>query len=240
MPNRITVKRGTRAQLEAAATAGTINAGEPYLIIDEGRFALGTSTSAYQDFAKASEAGGGPAVISYDDRATLRAVNGPATTLAILDKLGVFIWEAGSTELDDDETCFASSGGRWLLQSAAWDLVNEYWASDIDALNTATDSLEASVATINTNLKAKLLRASFTFSVTSIAANTGASTTVTVQGAMFNDFVSVSPPSTISAGTVVTGTVTAPNVVTLRFWAANPAGINPTGIYQILVIRGKF
>lgn len=53
------IKRGTRAQLDAAATAGGLKVGEPYLITDESRFAVGLTTSTYEVFAKSSEAGGG-------------------------------------------------------------------------------------------------------------------------------------------------------------------------------------
>lgn len=58
MPS-VKVKRGTRAQLNAAAAANQLNQGEPYLITDEDRFAIGLSASSYKDFAKLSEAGGG-------------------------------------------------------------------------------------------------------------------------------------------------------------------------------------
>jgi hypothetical protein len=48
-------KRGTRAQINAAAAASGLNVGEIYLIIDENRLAIGTAANAYQDFAKKSE-----------------------------------------------------------------------------------------------------------------------------------------------------------------------------------------
>jgi hypothetical protein len=52
-------KRGTRAQLNAAATASELNAGEVYLITDENRLAVGLSATTYEAYAKASEASGG-------------------------------------------------------------------------------------------------------------------------------------------------------------------------------------
>jgi hypothetical protein len=55
MADPIRVKRGTRAQINAAATANQLVAGEPYLITDEGRFAVGKSTSTYETFGKQSE-----------------------------------------------------------------------------------------------------------------------------------------------------------------------------------------
>lgn len=45
------IKRGTRAQLDAAQTAGTLAAGEPYLITDESRLAVGTAADAYAEMA---------------------------------------------------------------------------------------------------------------------------------------------------------------------------------------------
>lgn len=49
MANTILVKRGTRAQLNAAAAASGLKAGEPYLITDEGRLAVGLSVSTYAE-----------------------------------------------------------------------------------------------------------------------------------------------------------------------------------------------
>lgn len=43
----IRFKRGTRAQIDAAAAADELKAGEPYLITDEGRLALGTGAGEY-------------------------------------------------------------------------------------------------------------------------------------------------------------------------------------------------
>lgn len=56
MVQTIQIKRGTRAQLEAAKAAGQLKDGEPYLIIDENRIAVGTSPSGYSAFLKQGEA----------------------------------------------------------------------------------------------------------------------------------------------------------------------------------------
>ncbi len=55
MPS-IRVKRGTRAQIEAAKTASTLAAGEVYLITDEARLAVGTAVNAYTPAATQAEA----------------------------------------------------------------------------------------------------------------------------------------------------------------------------------------
>lgn len=44
---RVQIKRGTRAQLQAAAAADQLRVGEPYLITDEQRLAVGLSAGAY-------------------------------------------------------------------------------------------------------------------------------------------------------------------------------------------------
>lgn len=55
MINTIQIKRGTRAQIEAAKAAGQLKDGEPYLIIDENRIAVGVSSSGYSAFVKDTE-----------------------------------------------------------------------------------------------------------------------------------------------------------------------------------------
>ena len=51
MPS-LKIKRGTRAQLKAAAVNGTLVEGEPYLITDEGKVAVGLTTTTYQAYMR--------------------------------------------------------------------------------------------------------------------------------------------------------------------------------------------
>ena len=51
----IAIKRGTRAQIEAAAGSGGLVTGEPHLITDEDRLAVGTGAGAFAAMAKQSE-----------------------------------------------------------------------------------------------------------------------------------------------------------------------------------------
>jgi hypothetical protein len=55
-------KRGTRAQIDAAATASALKQGEIYLITDEARLTVGTATNAHTAMAKQGEGGAGGAV----------------------------------------------------------------------------------------------------------------------------------------------------------------------------------
>lgn len=52
-------KRGTRAQVDAAASGSQLRTGEVYLITDEERLTVGTANNAHTPLAKQSEAGGG-------------------------------------------------------------------------------------------------------------------------------------------------------------------------------------
>lgn len=52
----IKVKRGTRAQIDAAAVASNLSSGEIYLITDEKRLAVGISPNSYSRFALESVA----------------------------------------------------------------------------------------------------------------------------------------------------------------------------------------
>lgn len=55
MANTIKIKRGTRSQLNAAAAANGLAAGEPYLITDENRLAIGLTVSTYAEYALAAQ-----------------------------------------------------------------------------------------------------------------------------------------------------------------------------------------
>ena len=52
--SQLKIKRGTKALINAAATSNLLNIGEPYLITDENRLAIGTSVNAYSATVKQS------------------------------------------------------------------------------------------------------------------------------------------------------------------------------------------
>jgi hypothetical protein len=67
------IKRATRSQLDTAASSNNLEQGEPYLITDEGRIAVGLGVDSYEDFAKLSESGGGGGSQSIDYGTTITA-----------------------------------------------------------------------------------------------------------------------------------------------------------------------
>ena len=102
-------KRGTRAQIDAAASSSALKSGELYLITDEARLTVGTASNAHTPLAKQSEAGGGdPWVwqkLSADvinSTVTLAAVTGlsfaaTANTTYLIEVIGTFQSAATTT-----------------------------------------------------------------------------------------------------------------------------------------------
>ena len=102
-------KRGTRAQIEAAATSSGLKSGEVYLITDEARLTVGTAANAHSPLAKQSEAGGGDPwtwqKLSADvsnSTVTLAAVTGlsyaaTANTTYLIELIGAFQSAASTT-----------------------------------------------------------------------------------------------------------------------------------------------
>jgi hypothetical protein len=158
-------------------------------------------------------------VVNYTDRANLRSIEGPATSLIIVGSLGVFIWVAGSTEPDDDETCFATASGRWLLYAAAWDLVAEYVGTELDWLFSA----------ISTSVTYEVV-------ITSLTGNSSATFEVTVLGAVVGNAVVVTPPLSAASSLVISAAVLSPNKVQVKLFSS--LSVNPSGVYQITVIKG--
>ncbi len=104
-------KRGTRAQIDAAASSNALKAGEVYLITDEARLTVGTAPNAHAPHAKQSEAGGGgsdpwtwtklPADVA-NSTVTLAAVTGlsfaaTANTSYLVEVIGAFTAAATTT-----------------------------------------------------------------------------------------------------------------------------------------------
>ena len=163
-------------------------------------------------------------LLDYADRAQLRTLTSGS---AIVRGLGLFTWEAGSTEPDDDETCFAAAGGAWVLTAAGPDAVRALWLAEISALQSAL-----------TRHLGKFLRAGFAMSATSLAANAEVTFTVALEGASSGDSVVVTPVAALASAVSCIGVVTAAGTVTVsvRNASASTATLTP-GTWQVLVIK---
>lgn len=163
-------------------------------------------------------------LLAYADRAQLRTLTSGS---AIVRGLGLFTWEAGSTEPDDDETCFAAAGGAWVLTAAGPDAVRALWLAEISALQSAL-----------TRHLAKFLRAGFAMSATSLAANAEVTFTVALDGASSGDTVVVTPVATLASEVSCVGVVTAAGTVTVSVRNASASTVTLTpGTWQVLVIK---
>lgn len=113
MPS-LQIKRGTRAQLNAAAGASQLKIGEPYLITDENRIAVGLSATTYETYAKESEAGGGGGGLTTGSSEI--SLTGTINRLTVTGQAGVtagskvMAWLGSTTADNDAETHILASG----------------------------------------------------------------------------------------------------------------------------------
>ena len=156
-------------------------------------------------------------------RAGLGVSEGEATRMAsaIVRGLGLFTWEAGSTELDDDETCFATAGGAWVLTAAGPDAVRALWQAEVSAMQ-----------------QTRFLSADFSMSATSVAGGAKVTFIVALVGATNGDSVYVTPDRELPAAVSTVGVVTQPGTVTVsvRNVSASTNTLTP-GTWQVLVIK---
>lgn len=118
--------------------------------------------------------------IAYDHRAQLRS---NSTGLhALVEGLGLFQYVSGSDEPDDDESCFATATGRWLLQAVHWDLVDAWRLPDDAARDEDLG---------------RILRGTAACAITSVASATSVSFAGTVAGAAVGDRVIATPPGAL-------------------------------------------
>lgn len=68
--------------------------------------------------------------IEYDNRNVLRTTVSQVDDAVLVEGLGLFMYVATLVEPDDDETCFTTSTGQWLLQVPAWDLIVAWGSYD--------------------------------------------------------------------------------------------------------------
>lgn len=166
MANILKIKRGTKAQLDAAITGNTLNLGEPYLITDQNRIAIGTGSNSYEVFAKSSEVAG----ILDGDLSAIAALTGTG----FLKRTGTDTWTldtstylttttAASTyqPVDADLTAIAALSGTsgilkktaadtWTLDTSAYLTANQSISVTGDATGTGTTSIGLTLASVGT------------------------------------------------------------------------------------------
>lgn len=162
---------------------------------------------------------------AYDDRSTLRSLTPTDGQTATVDGLGVFVFKVGSDEPDDDETCFATATGRWLIEAFHPDLADAINLPDVDFLQNQ-----------------QILLGSVYQSSLSIYQGSQTFFTCQVVGAEVGDRVMVTPPAQIPSPLTVHAIATGANIVTIYINNANDttngvAGSLPAGIYRVTVFK---
>ena len=233
---------------EKAAAASAAAADASAALSEKAAAASAAAADASADAAAASAASiaGGPvasvngmtgvvtlaliASYEYDNRAALRSLSPANGDAEVVKGLGMFIWESGSTEPDDDESCFATATGRWLLQAAHWDLVDAWQLPEVEERDAYDEDEPLRFASsFAASFAAKVITGSATCAITSVATTASTSFTGTVTGAAVGDRVIATPPAALGATAAETGRlgyhafVSAANTVTVMLTNASAA-----------------
>jgi hypothetical protein len=166
-------------------------------------------------------------IYEYADRNQVRSLSPVAGDQVFIRDLGLFNWISGSTEIDDDETCFATASGRWLFEVTSTD----YEFALSQAENLYRDAI--SLTQLNT--------------IVSVGANTTATQNVTVTGLNVNDLVMLDSNFDISFRASATARVI--NSTTIRITVKNHTGTAITisdfaengdlAQWSLLIFRGE-
>lgn len=73
--------------------------------------------------------------LSFENRSKLRTANPGNGDFALVDTLGLFRYVAGSTMTDDDQSCFATTNGRWIIDLVTWEYIQAIdmaWRDNVD------------------------------------------------------------------------------------------------------------
>jgi hypothetical protein len=185
---------------------------------------------------------------TYDQRGLLRNWSPQDGAQALVDSLGLFVYSNSNSQIldnnnvntyqamDDDESCFLTGNGAWLLEYPHWDLVNNWQLPDFEALYAASYSNGAM------KTPGRLLFASAGGSLNSLSAISQSTQNISVPGAATGDAVFVSPSNSLDASGRISifASVTAANVVTVYYNNASAAAANwTTATVRVVVIKSS-
>jgi hypothetical protein len=204
--------------------------------------AIGRALLTAADAAAARALVGVP-FYTYEDRGTLRSTIPSDGELALVDGLGLFIFRTGSDEPDDDESCFATATGRWLLEAAHWDVVDTWQLPDDEARDAWDEDEPMRFANSFANsfassFASKVLFGTATCAISSVAATSSVSFTGTVTGAAVGNRVIATPPAQLGSDAANTSRlayhawVSAPNTVTIMLTNASAAAATVNSAVQ--------
>lgn len=170
---------------------------------------------------------------SYANRNQVRSLTPNVNDQIIIETLGLFCWYSITTEIDDDETCFATASGRWLLEAAGPEFIYTIVQSNNSVLREDIEAVEA-------RIDRAFLTGSGLSGITSVATVTQSSFNITVRGAEVDDPVIVTPPNALTFNVSVHARVTAVDTVTVYLNNASASTATLTdGIWKAVVIKEK-
>lgn len=175
---------------------------------------------------------------TYAARADLRALTPASGDLALAESLGLFRWYSGSAEPDDDETCFATASGRWLLECPHWDVSDAMLVPDESAQDDRDEDSETRLTSAETRWPGRWMFGSANCSITSVTTLAQASFTATITGAAVNDYVIATPPNLLDARISVFARVTSADTITV--YLNNPSASTATiatGSWEIAIFK---
>jgi hypothetical protein len=177
--------------------------------------------------------------ILYEDRDNVRDMSPRDGDAVVIEGLGLFYFYAGSTEPDDDESCFATDTGKWLLEAVHWDVVDTWQMVDDAVRDEWIEDEPLRFATsFATSFATKILTGTATSAITSVNTTTQVSFTGTVAGAAVGDRVVANPPDAVGARIATYCRVTSADTVTI--YLNNPSAASQSisaGTWNLTVIK---
>ena len=165
--------------------------------------------------------------LTYEQRGQLRTLGYPGLAWAMVDGLGLFAFTVGSTEPDDDESCFATGTGRWLLECPSFDLLEAWRLPELE--KDAQDWLR---------WPGRRLAGRGLCAISSLASVSSATFTAVIPGAQIGDGVLATPPGALgsadadSARLSFHAYVSGPDTVTVRLSNASAASATTSAAVQ--------
>lgn len=170
---------------------------------------------------------------SYANRNQVRSLTPNTNDQLIIESLGLFCWYNITTEIDDDETCFATATGRWLLECAGPEFV-------YTVVQSSNNILREDLEDIRTRIDTAFLIGTGVSGITSVASVTQTSFNILVPGAETDDPVFVNPPNNLTHNVSVHARVTSADTVTVYLNNASAGSATITdGVWKAVVIKEK-
>lgn len=119
---KIKIKRGTLAQLDTAAAANDLAAGEPYLVTDSAQLAVGTAVGAYALAARDVDLQAlkvRHALGALGSTETIDLANGPVQTGTVDANVTITLPSIPSGKAEHLTLILTNSGGPWAITIAS-------------------------------------------------------------------------------------------------------------------------